>query len=263
MAKPEVLSSAKNPFLKDVRRAALRGTLTADGYCIAETFHLLEEALRSDLEVKAVLAAESVHSAVENHVRGLRRTRVTVVPDSLFEDLSATESAQGVMALVKPPSWTLDHLFRGASLVTILDGLQDPGNAGAIIRTSEAFGVTGLMFLKGTVSPWNPKTVRASAGSIFRVPLVFGLDPSLARASLRQRSIDVYAAVADSGKPPHEANLTRRCALVIGSEGRGVSEDLRDGAEPIQIRTCGVESLNASVAAAVILYEAHRQRIRA
>ena len=153
MTKPEVLTSPKNPFLKDVRRAALRGTLTTEGYCIVETFHLLEEALRSDLEVRAVLSAESVRPAVENHVKGLRRTKVSIVPDDVFADLSATESAQGVMALVKPPVWTLDQLFRGNALVVVLDGLQDPGNAGTIVRAAEAFGATGLMFLKGTVNP--------------------------------------------------------------------------------------------------------------
>lgn len=262
MAKPEFLTSAKNPFLKDVRRAALKGTLTSDGYCIAETFHLLEEALRSDLEVQAVLSAESVRSAVETHVRGLRKTKVTIVPDDVFMDLSATDSAQGVMALVKPPVWTLDHLFRGMSMVVVLDGLQDPGNAGAILRTAEGFGATGVMFLKGTVSAWNPKTIRASAGSIFRLPQVSDVDPSLARVAFRQRQVDVYALTAHGGKALPDANLTRRCALVIGNEGRGVSETLREGATGLHIRTCRVESLNASVAAAVVLYEAHRQRVR-
>ena len=261
MSKSEVLTSPKNPLLKDVRRAALKGTLTSDGFCLAETFHLLEEALRSDLEIKIVLAADSVRSAVENHVRGLRRIRVSVIPDDLFADLSATESAQGVMALVKPPNWTLDHLFRGTALVPVLDGLQDPGNAGAILRTAEAFGATGVMVLKGSVSPWNPKAVRASAGSVFRLPVVYGLDPALARASLRQRSIHVYTSTAHGGNAPHQADLTQRCALVVGSEGRGVSEDFRDGAQALQIRTAGVESLSVSAAAAVLLYEAHRQRL--
>lgn len=261
MAKPEAITSAANPFLKELRRASLRGTLTRDGYAIAETFHLLEEALRSDLEVKAVVAAESVRSAVEKHVRGLRKIRVLVVSDDLFEDLAPTEATQGVLALVQPPAWTLDHLFRGVSLVAVLDGVQDPGNAGAIVRTSEAFGATGILFLKGTVSPWNPKAIRASAGSIFRIPFVGGLDPLLAVAGLRQRGIDVYSAVPRGGKAPHEANLKRRCAFVIGSEGRGVSDAFREGAESLQIRTCGVESLNAAIAAAVLLYEAHRQRI--
>src|SRR5580693_5771889 len=170
------LTSARNPMLKEVRKAILRGALTADGFAVAESFHLLEEALRSDCEIGAVFAAESVKSAVERHVAGLKKIRVVVLADELFRSISATEASQGVIALVRPPAWTLDQLFRGQSLGVILDGIQDPGNAGTIVRAAEAFGATGVVFLKGTVSPYNPKCMRASAGSIFRVPLVAGLD---------------------------------------------------------------------------------------
>ena len=254
------LSSARNPLLKDVRRAVLRGALTEDGCAVAETFHLLEEALRSDCEVKAVLAAESVQSAVESHVRGLKRVRVIVVEDTLFNQISSTESSQGVIALVHPPVWSLDQLFRGQSLVVVLDGVQDPGNAGAIVRSAEAFGATGVLFLKGTVSPYNPKTLRASAGSLFRVPVVQGLDENLARAALDQHRLDVYAAAPRGAKILQDVDLKRRCAFVIGSEGRGVSEKLRLAAMELRIPTAGVESLNASIAASVLLYEARRQR---
>src|SRR5260370_32506001 len=166
------LTSARNPMLKEVRRAVLRGTTTDDGFCIAESFHLLEEALRSDCEISTVFAAESVRTAVESHVRGLKKIRVIVLADDLFRTISATESSQGVLALVRAPRWTVEQLFRGQSLAVILDGLQDPGNAGAILRAAEAFGATGVAFLKGAVSPYNPKCLRASAGSVFRVPLV-------------------------------------------------------------------------------------------
>ena len=260
MAKIEVLTSPRNPLLKDVRRAVVRGTLTEDGCAVAETFHLLEEALRSDCPVRAVLAAASVRTAVEGHVKGLRALRLFVLPDALFNALSATESSQGVMALVRPPSWTLEQLFRAQSLVVILDGIQDPGNAGTILRTAEAFGATGVIFLKGAVSPYNPKTLRASAGSVFRMPLVTGLDAALARAAVEQKRLDVYAAQPDGKKRLNEVDLTRRAAVIIGSEGRGVSQTLRSAAIDLRIPTSGVESLNAAVAAAVILYEASRQR---
>jgi TrmH family RNA methyltransferase len=261
MPKTETLTSPRNPLLKDVRRAILRGTLTDDGFAVAETFHLLEEALRSDCRIKAVLAAASVRDTVEGHVRGLKAIRVMVLPDDLFRALSATEASQGVMALVRPPVWTLQQLFRGLSLVVILDGLQDPGNAGAIVRSAEAFGATGMLFLKGAVSPYNPKTLRASAGSVFRVPLVHGLDPALARAALEQRRLDVYAAAPSGQKKLSDVDLTRRAAIIIGSEGHGVSETLRSAALDLRIPTAGVESLNAAMAAAVILYEASRQRM--
>ena len=98
-----------------------------------------------------------------------------------------------MIALVRPPAWTLDQLFRGHSLTVILDGLQDPGNAGAILRAAEAFGATGVVFLKGTVSPYNPKCLRASAGSIFRVPLVAALDQQLLLAAAEQRKLELFA----------------------------------------------------------------------
>ena len=254
------LTSAKNPLLKDVRRAVARGALTEDGCCVAETFHLLEEALRSDCEVRAVLVAESVQSAVDNHVRGLKQVRVIVVADALFNTISATESSQGVIALVRPPVWTLDQLFRGQALVVVLDGIQDPGNAGTIVRSAEAFGATGVIFVKGTVSPYNPKSLRASAGSLFRVPYVYGLDEELTRVTLEQRRIEAYAAAPRGNKSLQDIDLTRRCALVIGSEGRGVSEKLRAACLDLRIPTLGVESLNASAAASILLYEARRQR---
>jgi len=262
MPRPETISSAANPLVKDVRRAIARGGLTADGWCVAETFHLLEEALKSECEVKVVLAAESVRSAVTGHVRGLAGLRVAVLPDSLFQTISGTESAQGVMALVRPPEWKIEQLFRGCPLVVVLDGLQDPGNAGAILRAAEAFGATGALFIKGTVSPHNPKTIRASAGSVFRLPLLAGMDAALARAALQQGRAELYAAVAarTSARALSALDFARPCGIVIGNEARGVGSDLRAAALDVSIPTVGVESLNAAVAAGILLYEARRQR---
>ncbi len=264
MPKAEKIASAANPLLKDVRRAIVRGGLTAEGYCVSETFHLLEEALRSDCEVKAVLAAEGVRSAVEAHIRRLAGIRVAVLPDEIFQRLSGTEASQGVIALVKPPVWSLEQLFRGRPLVVVLDGLQDPGNAGSIVRAAEAFGATGVLFLKGTASPHNPKTLRASAGSLFRVPYLAGVDATLARAAFRQNRAELYAGVSAGAEPPArsiaDVDLGGRCGLIVGNEARGVSRELRAAAQDISIPTVGVESLNAAMAAAILLYEARRQR---
>jgi len=240
-----------------------RGELTGDGCCVAETFHLLEEAIRSGRPVRAILAAESVSAAVEPHVKGLRGTAVHVVPDELFQAVVTTETAQGVIALVEPPSWTVEQLFRGRSLVVVLDGVQDPGNAGTVIRTAEAFGATGVMFLKGSVSPFNAKTLRASAGSLFRLPFLASLDADVARAALRQRRVEVFAAEPRGAMPLQQADFTRKAALLVGSEAHGVSAAMRGCAADVRIPTVGVESLNAAVAASVILYEAARQRMLA
>jgi TrmH family RNA methyltransferase len=264
MTRIETVTSAANPLVKDLRRAIARGGLSSEGLCVAESFHLLKEALRSGCRVPVVLASESVKATVERHVAGLRGPRTVVLPDKLFQSIAATETSQGVIALVEPPEWTLEAIFRGRSLLVVLDGIQDPGNAGAIVRAAEAFSATGVIFVKGTVSPWHPRTLRASAGSLFRVPVVSGLDAALIRAALQQHRLDIYAAMPFNGAQmlAEDVDLGRRCALIIGSEGRGVGTELHAAAQDLAIPTAGVESLNAAVAASVLLYESRRQRVR-
>jgi TrmH family RNA methyltransferase len=256
----ETLTSAANPLVKDVRRAVQRGSLTSGGLCIAESFHLLEEALRSDCEVPAVLASESAAEKVERFSG--RGTRLLILPDKLFHAISATETSQGVMALVRLPDWQPDALFTRPAMVVVLDGLQDPGNAGAIVRAAEAFGATGVIFLKGAVHPHHPKTLRAAAGSLFRMPFLSGLDASAAAAILQTRSIGTHAATPWTGREQlaGDVDLRRPGALVIGGEGGGISPEMRRIANDIAIPTTGVESLNAAMAASILLYEMRRQR---
>jgi len=264
MPRAETISSAANPLLKEVRRAIGRGSLTQQGWCIAESFHLLDEALRSGCQVKAVLAAESVRPAAEARLRRFPGVKVAALPDELFQRIAATENSQGVIALIDPPVWTLDRLFGARPLIVLLDGLQDPGNAGAIVRAAEAFGATGALFLKGSVSPYNPKALRASAGSLFRVPFLYSVDPELARDAMQQRGIELYAAMPErpgsAARPLGGVDLTAACGLIIGNESHGVGEPLRSAASGITIPSAGVESLNAAVAAGILLYEARRQR---
>src|SRR5579884_1865752 len=256
----QTVVSESNPLLKEVRRAAARGSLTMEGLAVAEGFHLLEEALASRCDVPTVIAAEPVTSTVTAHLKGLKNTRVVSISEKLFGALASTETPQGVISLVRPPAWTLDQLVRGRPLVIILDGIQDPGNAGAILRAAEAFGATGAAFLKGSASPWNPKALRASAGSVFRLPLITGVDQTDVRSLAEQNQSRLYAAMPQAGRSVAECDLTERCAIVIGAEGRGVSPELAGSAESLSVPTAVVDSLNAGISAAVILYEARRQR---
>lgn len=240
--------SDKNPLVKQIRRAVSKGTLTEDGFAVAEGAHLLEEALAAKCELGAVIVAESAHS----HYPDAR-----VVSDKTFRELASTETPQGVIALVRPRAATLEQITSGAALVMVLDGVQDPGNAGAIVRAAEAFGATGVAFLKGTVNPYNPKCLRGSAGSVFRVPLVAGVETE---EILGLAGLAWYAAMPRASKLASEADLSARCGIIIGSEGRGVSAALAGRATGLRIPTAGVESLNAAVAAGILLYEARRQR---
>ena len=236
--------SDKNPLVKQIRRAVARGTLTEDGYAVAEGFHLLVEALASKCELGAVIVSEAARE-----IPSLPQTRV--VSEKTFRDLSSTESPQGVIALVRPPAWTLDQILSGCALVVVLDGVQDPGNAGAILRAAEAFGATGAVFLKGTVNPYNPKCLRGSAGSVFRLPIV--MDGDLG-------GLRLYAAMPRAQQTIDDADFRGPCGIVIGSEGHGVSAALETRVMGVRIPTSAVESLNAAVAAGIMLYEARRQR---
>jgi TrmH family RNA methyltransferase len=243
--------SDKNPLLKQIRRAVSRGTLTEDGYAVAEGAHLLDEAIAAKCDIKAVLVGTA---------QGFDRVspqypNTCLITEKTLRSLASTETPQPLIALVKPPAWTEDQLTGGSALVVVLDGIQDPGNAGAILRAAEAFGATGAVFLKGTVNPYNPKCIRASAGSIFRLPVV-----SRPAWGGPFEQLPCYAAMPRATALVSEIDFRKACAIVIGSEGKGVSEVLAARATGFRIPTSHVESLNAAVAAGVILYEARRQR---
>lgn len=245
----ETLISDQNPLLKEVRRLARKGTPGDDGLVLAEGPHLLDEALRSGVEIRAVILAES---AADVKMPEMREVRVVQVPDALFARLASTESPQGVLALLRPPKWTQQDLLKGIPLVLVVDGIREPGNAGAILRAAEAFSASGAVFLKGTVSPYNPKALRASAGSIFRLPVV-----------LEDRVPDglaIYSADPRATMTASQANFREPCAIVIGGEGSGVTPEIAAQSTRIRIPTANVESLNAAVAAGILLYEARRQR---
>ncbi|MGI8990480.1 MAG: TrmH family RNA methyltransferase [Bryobacteraceae bacterium] len=259
MPAAQLLSSPANPLLKDVRKALQRGALTANGYCVAEGKHLLEEARRSGANIRAILVAQSAEGEVADYSE-----RAIVVDDRAFQSLSGVETAQGVMCLVEPRAWRLEDLLGAQGPVIILDGIQDPGNAGTIVRTAEAFGAAGVLFLKGSVSPFNPKAIRAAAGSFFRLPFVHDLGAADALASFAGRRITLYAGVPGGNGAAllPLTDLTGKCAFAIGNEGHGVGEPFRSAALPLTIPASGVESLNAAIAAAIFLYESQRQRMQ-
>lgn len=258
-SQPEI-RSAHNPLLKEARRALERGTLTRGGLCAAEGYHLLEEALRSGLRVAAVLCAAEARERVDALTGARSETRIVVVRRELLERISAAETSQGVIALVRPLQWDEGALAGRPGPVVVLDRLQDPGNAGAVARVAEAFGAAGLVWMKGTVSRWNAKTLRASAGSLFRLPCVEMEEPAAAVEMLARHGRAVLVAEAGGGAPPWEVDWRAPCALVIGNEAHGPQPEFARAGRAVHIPTAGVESLNAAVAAAVLLYEARRQR---
>lgn len=255
----QAIQSRHNEQVKKLRRALVRGERTPEGLLAVDTFHLLEEALDSGLEVPQVFFT----AETEAELRGLlmqygAEPQMFLLSRKVFESVSPAPAAQEVAALVRPRSWALEDLFAPApALLVVLAGVQDPGNAGTILRTAEAFGATGALLLHGTVHPENPKLLRASAGSAFRLPHRHGMKYGAALEALRRHGTHLYAAVPHVRRTLDDVDLSGPLALAIGSEGAGVPEAILAAAEHVSIpHTRKVESLNAAIAAGIFLYRA-------
>lgn len=275
----DVITSRENKWLRQFR-AALRGTGPRESEPIGvEGPKLIEDALRSGLQAEALLVSESgerhassVLKAASESEAGIARSHVLRTTDKLFDGVAGTNAPQGIAALFHQPEWTLEDVLRGPGalrenvpLVIVLAEVQDPGNVGTALRSAEAFGATGAVASRGTADPWSPKAVRASAGSALRLPMLRGLAIPILMAQLRVAGVKIYAASSVPGGEANtsfEADLRDPAAIFVGSEGSGVPAAVRHAADAvISIPTvAAVESLNAGVAASIVLYEAARQR---
>jgi TrmH family RNA methyltransferase len=229
-----------------------------------EGLNLLEEALRAGLRVDCVFAALGAEHLLD--AISLRsETEILLLPRELLNSVLTTEAPQPIAALVEAPAWSWDLLLaperKSPLLLVILGGLQDPGNLGTVLRSAEAFGAHGAISLPGTVSAWNSKAVRASAGSVFRLPLLAATAEDLF-PRLRDAGVRIFTTAVHGAEPLPKADLTGPVALIIGNEGNGVPPELAEQADSALTIPCPgpVESLNASVAASILLYEASRQR---
>jgi TrmH family RNA methyltransferase len=245
-----------------MRQAFQRSELTTDGYCAVEGQHLAEEAIRSGLRFKAVFFSDEAGSRIEKLLPQIsNQAEALILPDDIFRSAVNTETPQGVAALVKWPDHKPEQILaRENPLLVGAVGVQDPGNLGTIIRSAEAFGVTAVLLGEKTVSEFNSKVVRASAGSVFRVPLIH---VDLSRIEeLRGRGVRFLATSSHKGTPIDKADLSGGVALMIGSEGTGLPRDYMARVnETVRIpQSERVESLNAGIAASILLYEAARQR---
>jgi TrmH family RNA methyltransferase len=260
-----------NPLVKQLRQAFSRSELTAAGDCAIEGLRILEEAIRSGLRFRAVFFRESAQDRAERLLPQIgAQVETLLLPDKLFDTLVPSESPQGVAALVRLKEFSLDDVTERLQVgpIVVLAGLQDPGNLGTILRSSEAFGSAGIVLGEGTVSPFNSKVVRASAGSIFRLPIVHRQGKSATTKleevseKLRAQGVRLIATSSHKGTPIDQTDLKRPAAIFFGNEGSGLARELmaRMDESIVIPHTPQVESLNAGIAASIVLYEAERQR---
>jgi TrmH family RNA methyltransferase len=253
-----------NALVKELRQAFGRAELTTNGECAIEGVRIIEEAVRSGLRFRALFVSESGQQCaarllpqIGSHVETL------LLPDKLFAGAVPTESPQGLAALVQLKRHSMDEVLERAMRgpLLVVAGVQDPGNLGTILRSAEAFETKGVLLGEGTVSAYNSKVIRASAGSAFRVMLCkAALQESL--AAIKNRGVRLFATSSHKGTPLREADLSGDVAIVVGNEGSGLDKKLlAQMDELITIpHSPKVESLNAAVATSIVLYETMSRR---
>jgi TrmH family RNA methyltransferase len=266
------ISSADNKAVKLARKLLAKKAGDYRGYYLIEGPKLLAEALDHDAEILFAFFCEETQGGadiISPRNRALAASfaeagaTVLLTPERVFKSISDTETPQGAAAIVKKPVSSTKTLFeRAGGNVLVLDRIQDPGNVGSLIRTADAAGFCGIVAVSGVCDPYGSKSVRAAAGALFRVPVLFVKDADEAVALLASAGKRVIVADARGGVSCYDADLARDIALVIGNEGSGPSKIFSENASPVVSVPMpgGAESLNAAVAAAVLMFESVRQR---
>lgn len=257
-----MLSRAEESLLRGLHRRKVR---EEEGLFVAEGLRVVEDLVASGLPLRFAVVAPTLESSDRGRALASAleaRGPVRRVDERVLARFADTETPQGVLAVAEIPRRSLDDVVLADSACTVLalDGVQDPGNFGTMVRTAEALGAAAVVALPGTVDPWNPKAVRSSAGASFRIPIVQpDVDSFLAWAHAHR--VTVYGADAE-GEPVDSTALAPRAALVVGNEGSGMSQAmLRRVDRRIAIPITGkAESLNAAVAAAILLFLLTRKR---
>lgn len=254
------VTSKENSVYKLIKALSRKKVRKNSGLFFMEGTRLLEEAINKGVKIKYLI----INETAENVPKINQDCQVLRLPNNLFKKISETVSPQGIIAVAKQIEISLTDIILGENpLIVVLNGLQDPGNLGTIIRSSAAAGVTAVLLTGGTVDLYNPKVIRSTMGSLFQVPIVNGLDDDEAVRWLNDHSLNIMVADLDSKEYYYSVDLKKPLALVIGNENRGPNDIWKIAAyKKIKIPILGfTESLNASVAAGIILYDAVRQRL--
>ncbi len=259
------ISSADNRIVKQAASLTEKKYRDALGMYLIEGPNYIRDAISSGGRLRFIfMKAGTVSGEAEETAALAERNGPAVItlPGSVFQKICSTETSQGIVAVADKRVWTEDAFFSDRDGdVLVLDRIQDPGNLGTMLRTAEAMGFCGAMLIKGCCDVFSPKTVRAAAGSVMRLPLLFTHGAEEALKLLAKHGKTPYAGVMSGGTPCFRAELAENAAIVIGNEGSGVSPAFLNACGGLTIPMAGeIESLNAAAAAGILMYEAYRQR---
>lgn len=259
-----VITSRQNSIVKYIRSLRDKKTREQEGRFVIEGLTFVTEAILSGIiPEKLIISERAGHNpkAADIISQVSNPEAIVRVSDSVMEYMSGTETPQGVMALLKIPEVSIKSLpVLKDSVFVVVDGVQDPGNVGTVIRTSDAFGITGVILTKGCADLYNAKTLRSTMGSLFHLPVLSDVAITELIDFLRSRSIYTAVTCLEEGAPVEDSNLRFPLALAFGSEARGISPELRQAADlSIKVPMAGAaESLNVAVAAGIVIYEASK-----
>lgn len=236
-----------------------------DNVFLAEGIKMLREAPKD--WIKEVYLTEEVLQRLRKEdgevLTKIENTGYELLNDEVMKKVSDTQTPQGALVVLNRPSYTLEDIVgNGEGTFMVLENLQDPGNLGTIIRTGEGAGIRGVIMSQDTVDIYNPKTIRATMGSVYRVPFIYVETLSNSICYLKEKGVQTYAAHLKGKKQYYEFSYMSGTAFLIGNEGNGLKKETADLAdEYLRIPMEGqVESLNAAIAATILMYEAYRQR---
>ncbi|MCQ2551005.1 MAG: RNA methyltransferase [Clostridia bacterium] len=247
------IESLDNRIIKQCIKLQTKKYRDQEGRYLLEGPNLVEEAIKNGAKVEAILVKEDFNFDYQ-----IPDIDIYFLGDRLFSKISLTDTPQGIMAIVKKQEPELDSFLKEGGNVLVLDKLQDPGNVGTMIRTADAAGYYGVILVKGSIDVYSPKVVRSAAGSLFRVPIMYVDDYEKLEEILETKTIVATGFNTDTYY--YDVDLTKDIALVIGNEGNGVDERLMEKADQVvKIPMAGnIESLNAAVAAGILMYERNR-----
>jgi len=263
----ELITSPSNQIIKDAKSLHKKRCRWDKRRFFIEGIRAVEESIISNVDIDYILYSDMLFGVkggneLFDQIK-LLQCRVYHISDKLFEEITDTESPQGIFASIKFNLCSLEKVLTDKeNFFILLDRVQDPGNMGTIIRTADAFGSNGIIVTNGCVDVFNPKTIRSTMGSIFHVPLLYYNEINDAIYDLKNRGIQIMSTALKSSNYCHDVDFKTDFALVIGNEASGVSEDIINASDSlIKIPMRGkAESLNAAIASAVIMYEVLRQR---
>ena len=260
------ITSAANPILKTVKSLKdKKGRKEASAF-LMEGLRLVDDGVSAGADILYFVASDGFmakSAGLPDAITTLLNTRTGYqVPDELMIRLSDTDSPQGIMAVAAFPQIDRHAVFEKTGRYIVMEAVQDPGNVGTIIRTAEACGFEAVLMDGRCADPYQPKVVRATMGSLFRLPVVLTENLMDSLFSLKKNGIPLAAAHLSLGKTCWEADLGGSLALIVGNEANGLSEEVANLADrPVRIPMLGkTESLNAASAAAILLYESMRQK---